>query len=56
MVIRHSNQLLEQLSDVEEKIQMIERLMDEMHIEFDRETLIRTLLAKKYKLPSGQQN
>ena len=54
MVIRHSNQLLEQLSDVEEKIQMIERLMDEMAIEYDRETLIQNLLAKKYNLPSGQ--
>jgi hypothetical protein len=56
MVIRHSNQLLEQLSDVEKKIQMIERLIDEMQIECDRETLIRTLLAKKYNLPSGQQS
>jgi hypothetical protein len=56
MVIRHSNQLLEQLSDVEKKIQMIERLIDEMQIECDRETLIRTLLAKKYNVPSGQQS
>ncbi len=56
MVIRHSNQLLEQLSDVEEKIRLIEQLMEELNIDCDKEKLINTLLAKKYVLPSGQQS
>jgi hypothetical protein len=56
MVIRHSKQLLEQLSEVEEKIQVIEQLMEHLNIDCDREKLIKTLLAKKYGLPSGQQS
>jgi hypothetical protein len=54
MVIRHSNQLLEQLSEVEEKIQAIEKLLEELGLDCDKEKLIRTLLARKYGLPSGQ--
>jgi hypothetical protein len=54
MVIRHSNQLLEQLTEVEEKIQAIEKLMEELGVDCDQEKLIRTLLARKYGLPSGQ--
>jgi len=54
MVIRHSNQLLEHLSEVEEKIQFIENLMEKLEIDCDREKLIKTLLAKRYALPSGQ--
>ena len=56
MVIRHSNQLLEQLSEVEEKIRLVERLMEELELECDREKLIRIILAKRYGLPSGQKN
>ena len=54
MVIRHSNQLLEQLSEVESKIQLIEKLMEELHIEGNEEQLIRALLARKYGALSGQ--
>jgi hypothetical protein len=54
MVIHHSNQLLEELSEVEKKIQLLERLMDELKIECDREGLIKSLLAKRYGIPSGQ--
>jgi tetrahydromethanopterin S-methyltransferase subunit B len=54
MVIHHSKQLLEELSEVEEKIQHLERLMDELKIECDREGLIKSLLAKRYGIPSGQ--
>lgn len=54
MVIRHSNQLLEQLTEVEEKIQLIERLLEELNIDCDKEKLIRTLLARKYGVPTGQ--
>lgn len=56
MVIRHSNQLLEHLSEVEEKIQFVEHLMEELDIDCDKEILLKSLLAKKYGLPFGQQN
>jgi hypothetical protein len=54
MVIHHSKQLLEELSEVEEKIQLIERIMDELNIECDREGLIKSLLAKRYGITPGQ--
>lgn len=44
MVIRHSNKLLEQLSEIEGLIQKIERLMDENGLELDREKMLLTLL------------
>jgi hypothetical protein len=47
MVIHHSNQLLEHLSEVEEKIKLIEHLMEKLNIDCDKEKLIKTLLAKK---------
>lgn len=39
MVIRHSNLLLEQLTEVEEKIQKVEKLMEELNIEYDEKLL-----------------
>jgi hypothetical protein len=54
MVIRYSNQLLEQLSEVEEKISMLEKLMEELNVDWDKESLIRKILARKYEAPSGQ--
>ncbi len=56
MVIRHSNQLLEQLTEVEEKIKMIEQLMEELEVDCDREKLIKVILAKRFTQPSGQKN
>lgn len=56
MIIRHSNQLLEHLSEVEEKIQYVEHLMEDLNIDCDKEVLLKTLLAKKYGLPFGQQS
>lgn len=44
MVIRHSNKLLEQLSEIESLIQKIERLMDENGLELDREKMLLTLM------------
>lgn len=55
MVIRHSIQLLEQLTEVEETIQLLEKLMDSLEIKGEREDLIRKLLARRL-LSSGQQN
>jgi hypothetical protein len=56
MIIRHSGQLLEQLSQVEENIQQIEKLMRDLELDVDSEGLLRTLLAKRYHLSLGQQN
>lgn len=53
MIIRHSKSLLEQLSEVEDKIRELEKVMDEFGIEVDREKLINALLAKRLS-PSGQ--
>ena len=54
MVIRHSSQLLEQLSEVEEKIKLLERVMAELQIDCDQEKLVKVLLARKFQNPSGQ--
>jgi hypothetical protein len=56
MIIRHSGQLLEQLTQVEEKMQQLENLMKELDLDVDSEGLLRTLLAKRYNLSLGQQN
>jgi hypothetical protein len=56
MIIRHSKQLLEHLSEVEERIQYVEHLMEGLNIDCDNEALLKTLLAKKYGLPFGQQS
>ena len=45
MVIRFLDLRLEQLSELEEKIAFLERMMDELNIDYDREKMIRTLLA-----------
>ncbi len=55
MVIRHSNQLLEQLTELEETIQLLEKLMDNLGINGEREDLIKKLLTRRQMSP-GQQN
>jgi len=55
MVIRHSNQLLEQLTKLEETIQLLEKLMDNLGINGEREDLIKKLLTRRQMSP-GQQN
>jgi ribosome assembly protein YihI (activator of Der GTPase) len=46
MIIQNSLRLLEQLSELELKIQKIEALMDELGINEDREKIIRLILSK----------
>jgi hypothetical protein len=46
MIIQNSLRLLEQLSELEVKIQKIEALMDELGINEDREKIIRLILNK----------
>lgn len=44
IIIQNSIHLLEQLSELEIKIQKLESLMDQLGIQEDRENLIRILL------------
>ena len=46
--------LLEQLTEIEKSIQEMEKLMDELGIQSDREKLIQIILAKKQVMLSGQ--
>ncbi len=46
MIIQNSLRLLEQLSELETKIQKIEALMDQLGILEDREKIIRLLLNR----------
>lgn len=45
MIIRHSLQLLEHLTELEAKIQNWEKLMEELGVEFDREKLLRMIVS-----------
>lgn len=47
MVIRHSLQILEQLSEIEELIQKVEALADSKGLQFDREMLIQKIMMKQ---------
>ncbi len=44
MIIRHSIKILEQLSEIEKVIQSIERKMDELCLDIDREELLKNLI------------
>jgi hypothetical protein len=52
MLIRHSIKLLEQLSELEEKIKILEALIQEKKLDVDSEELLRSiyeeLTMKKY--------
>jgi len=47
MIIQHSKQLLEQLSQIEEQIKNYENVMDKFGIEMDREKLLRLITSQK---------
>lgn len=47
MIIQNSQRLLEQLTDLEKKIQKIEVLMDKLGIQEDREKIIRMILSRR---------
>ena len=46
MIIQNSLRLLEQLTELETKIQKIEALMDQLGIIEDREKIIRLILSR----------
>lgn len=56
MIILHSNQLLEHLTELEEKIQLIENLVERLELDCDQEKLLKSILAKKFSGPSGQNS
>jgi hypothetical protein len=47
MVIQHSNKLLEQLTELEEKIKLIEKLMEDYQLNCDKEELLKAILAHR---------
>lgn len=55
MVIQHSQALLEQLTEIEEKIQALEGVMEKLGIELDREKLLKIITGQKMKnLKAGE--
>lgn len=56
MIIRHSNKLLEQLSEIEGLIQKVERLMEENGVEVDREKMLLTLLKGQEARSAARPN
>lgn len=47
MIIRHSLLILEQLTEIEDLIQQVEKLMDENGVDVDREKLLLKLLKNR---------
>jgi hypothetical protein len=56
MVIRHSKLLLEQLSELENKIKLLESAMNELGIEMDREKLLRLMIGQKVRDPLAKKS
>lgn len=49
MIVMNSTQLLEQLSEIEEKIQRVEGVMRDLKIDCDKEKLMELLIACQCK-------
>ena len=49
MIVMNSNHLLEQLSEIEDKIQRLESAMKELEIDWDKEALMELLIACQCK-------
>lgn len=59
MIIRYSDSLLKQLSELEVRIQKFERLMEELGIDCDREKILQVIIAgsgSKVPLPAKTNN
>ncbi len=55
MIIRHSIKILEQLTEIEELIQMVESYVEENGIEVDREKLLLKILeTRRRQAPPGK--
>lgn len=47
MIIRHSMKILEQLTEIEKIIQKLERKMDELGIDVEKEKLLKEILENR---------
>lgn len=47
MIIHHSLKILEQLSEIENLIRKIERVMEENHLPVDRDKILEALIASR---------
>lgn len=47
MIIRHSMKILEQLTEIEKIIQKLERKMDELGIDMEKEKLLKEILENR---------
>lgn len=47
MIIRHSSQLLENLAEIESRIQAVEELIDDLGLEIDKEKILLMVLNRK---------
>lgn len=56
MIIQNSISLLEQLSEIEDKIRKIEQTMESMGIEVDQERLIKILCGQRAMHPLAKRN
>jgi hypothetical protein len=54
MIVRHSNKILEQLSEIENLIRKLESYMDECGIESDRETILLKALKDREAMKTSR--
>lgn len=47
MIIRHSYQLLENIAEIESKIQSVEKLLENLGVEIDREEVLLMIINRK---------
>lgn len=57
MIIQNSQKLLEQLSEIEEKIKKLENMAEALGIELDQERILKLLIGRKTtNLPANNKN
>ena len=54
MIVMNSKQLLEQLAEIEERIQQMERVMMDLNVDWDKDGLMELLIACQCK--TGRQD
>ena len=56
MIIRHSHQLLENLAEIERKIQIVEKLLEDLGVNVDQEKVLLLILNRKKDGPLSRRN
>lgn len=56
MIIRHSLLILEQLTEIEDLIQQVEKMMDENGVDVDREKLLLKILKNRGTVKAPRKN